>query len=259
MKCLSIQQPWASMVCSGVKDVENRSWRQKESPGRILIHAGAKRMYTHIEDMFMHERILCNNAISLGYIPRLEETPISAIIGYADVVGFVEDSDSDWAQSGDGAQWKWQLANAKLFKKPIPYKGKLGLFDVPEIDENNLPEVWDFSAIARDGETLTVPVAPKVFEEIKDFCNDPEFANEDYIFALNLTDSNLHLFADEELNPFITGQITFVNDLNGERMTKKVSAEQVESQIWDDTKEPILYKNYKGEELEWLQILYYIR
>ena len=35
-------------------------------------------MYTHIEDMFMHERILCNNAISLGYIPRLEETPISA-------------------------------------------------------------------------------------------------------------------------------------------------------------------------------------
>lgn len=40
MKCLSVKQPWASLICGGIKDVENRSWRVNDEPGRILIHAG---------------------------------------------------------------------------------------------------------------------------------------------------------------------------------------------------------------------------
>ena len=42
MKVLSVQQPWATMICSGIKDVENRTWKPKENPGRILIHASKK-------------------------------------------------------------------------------------------------------------------------------------------------------------------------------------------------------------------------
>lgn len=44
MKVLSVQQPWASLICTGVKDVENRTWQPKEVPGRILIHASAKKI-----------------------------------------------------------------------------------------------------------------------------------------------------------------------------------------------------------------------
>lgn len=44
MKVLSIKQPWASLICSGIKDVENRTWKPKEVPGRILIHAGSTKV-----------------------------------------------------------------------------------------------------------------------------------------------------------------------------------------------------------------------
>jgi hypothetical protein len=37
MKVLSVQQPWASLICAGIKDVENRSWKAAKVPGRILI------------------------------------------------------------------------------------------------------------------------------------------------------------------------------------------------------------------------------
>ncbi len=40
MKCLSVQQPWASLICGDIKHVENRSCRVNEAPGKILIHAG---------------------------------------------------------------------------------------------------------------------------------------------------------------------------------------------------------------------------
>ncbi|MCL2557473.1 MAG: ASCH domain-containing protein [Treponema sp.] len=38
VKTLSVQQPYASMICYGVKAVENRSWKT-DYRGRILIHA----------------------------------------------------------------------------------------------------------------------------------------------------------------------------------------------------------------------------
>lgn len=128
MQCLSVQQPWASLICMGIKDVENRSWRPKEAPGRILIHAGSKfdrYAQDEAEDIVGHS---------------LPELPRGYIIGYVDVYGFTEHSNSEWAGEGRGAEWKWLLRDAKMFKHPIPYKGKLGIFDVPEIDPDNLPE-----------------------------------------------------------------------------------------------------------------------
>lgn len=127
MKCLSVQQPWAYLICSGIKDVENRSWRPKQAPGRILIHAGAKLdryAQGEAEDIVGHE------------LPPLTS---SAIIGYVDVYGFIQNSDNKWADVGHVAEWKWLLRNAKLFKQPIPAKGRLGLYDV-NIDSDNLPE-----------------------------------------------------------------------------------------------------------------------
>lgn len=128
MKCLSVKQPWASLICMGLKDVENRSWRPKTAPGRILIHAGAsvdKYAQDEAEDIVGH---------SLPDLPR------GAIIGYVDVYDFTEHSDSVWAGEGHGSEWKWKLRDAKMFKKPIPYKGQLSIFTVPEIDPDNLPE-----------------------------------------------------------------------------------------------------------------------
>lgn len=259
MKCLSIKQPWASLICGGVKDVENRSWRQKDIPGRILIHAGAKRMLSSFNDTLIHEEVLIVNAIIEGYCPQLNETPTSAIIGYADVVDFVEESDSDWAQDGEGAQWKWVMANAKLFKEPIPYKGKLGLFEVPEIDENNLPEVWDFPQIERDGDKLKMPVSNMEFENMKTLLTPPVIEGET-IFSFYLTNANLKYFADEILNPIETKSLILVNSETGESLNTKVVETDIIDITYDDEPEkPVIYQNYKGQELSWVEICYKLR
>ncbi len=72
---------------------------------------------------------------------ELPKLPKGAIIGSVEVYGFVEHSDSVWAGEGPGAEWKWLVRDAKMFKKPIPYKGKLGLFTVSGIDVDNLHEM----------------------------------------------------------------------------------------------------------------------
>lgn len=40
MKAITVHQPYATLICSGVKSIENRSW-STEYRGRILIHSSA--------------------------------------------------------------------------------------------------------------------------------------------------------------------------------------------------------------------------
>lgn len=41
MKAITIKQPWASLIVSGLKDIENRTWScpKKYLGKRVLIHA----------------------------------------------------------------------------------------------------------------------------------------------------------------------------------------------------------------------------
>ena len=39
MKARTVKEPWASLIASGTKDVENRSWRTHYKR-QLLIHAG---------------------------------------------------------------------------------------------------------------------------------------------------------------------------------------------------------------------------
>lgn len=41
---ISVKQPWAYLICSGIKPIENRTWKlpEKYKGQRILIHASAK-------------------------------------------------------------------------------------------------------------------------------------------------------------------------------------------------------------------------
>jgi|ERR1700687_42153 len=41
MKMISIRQPWASLIVSGAKDVENRTWPTRYR-GTVLIHASLR-------------------------------------------------------------------------------------------------------------------------------------------------------------------------------------------------------------------------
>lgn len=236
MKCLSIQQPWASLICGGIKDVENRSWRVNDAPGRILIHAG--KTMRQVGELPTFFGVLIDNAIACGYVPEVEDMPLGAIIGYADIVGFTEECTSDWAQEGHGAEWKWQIENAKLFKTPIPYRGRQGLFEVSEIDANNLPETYDFPKIVRRGATLDIPVNGEVFNTLD--------ANE--CFTLYLTEANSSLFIDDELVELPTDMVVFYDSRTGHSQKFVVDQLVVQEEV-DENNDPALFFDPNGNEL----------
>lgn len=49
MKTLSVRQPWASLLVSGLKDIENRTWAPNYK-GRILIHASSTKVPKNFAD-----------------------------------------------------------------------------------------------------------------------------------------------------------------------------------------------------------------
>lgn len=248
MKAFSIQQPWASLIACGLKDVENRKWALKTLPVRILIHAGARRRCKEAELAYI-EYLPVENYQTMGILPsNIDELPLSAIVGVATIDKCVENHDSIWAQEGPGAEYKWVMRDVKMFKEPITgVKGALGLFDIPSIDENNLPEAIDIPEIVRDGTTLTMPVNDKIFEELSK-------GVEEYEFIFNLLEENLNYFCDDDLNELPTDVIIFTN--KGREIKAFVSYAEAMQMEDAETGEPIMYNDYHGNEYAYIRMLY---
>lgn len=93
MKALSIRQPWAWLIVNGYKDVENRTW-ETFFRGRFLVHAG-KTMTP--EDYFACTLFISEmrTAWRLPAYDVLREQ-CGGIVGSAELVGCVRESDSPW-------------------------------------------------------------------------------------------------------------------------------------------------------------------
>lgn len=254
MKVLSVQQPWASAICSGVKDIENRTWQPKEAPGRILIHAGAKKVPKDFDATNLWPEMISTmaNLKQSGIIPEYEDMPLSAIIGYVDVVGFDTENDSPWAGLNST---HWQLANAYLFDEPIRnVKGKLGLFDYP-LDESNLPPAHkveqDFPIM--EGDCLTVYVSDKVWQILQDddstFCID---INDPYAVDVLCQEDSL------ELKPVTKIRIIHRNskETDVDVMTRKVVNVAWDAYKDKDGKDMTYQLEENGPEITWMFAIY---
>ena len=117
----SSRQPWVDLILMGIKDVENKSSRT-HFRGTILIHASATIATREIVDKFVDQ------ARKLKILGKKEQynPDVGAILGMVDVVDCVETSESPFFEGPYG----WVLANPRRFKKPIPYKGAVGIFYV---------------------------------------------------------------------------------------------------------------------------------
>lgn len=163
MKMLSIRQPWASLICAGIKDVENRTWNAKHR-GRMLIHASSAKCPKDIAYLLPVEM---GNAMRNEHIYGnldLNDFPTGAIIGYVDLVDCVEDDvDSIWADPGCV---KFILKNAYMFDEPIVgVKGKLNIFEY-DMDENNLPPAHKAEPRRprAEGDELIMPLSKEYFD-----------------------------------------------------------------------------------------------
>jgi hypothetical protein len=124
MKAITVKQPWAYLICAGIKDVENRSWRSKYR-GRILIHAGSKIIQPQFAIFGQADIREIEFAKAVGIVE--EKGLTSAVIGSVEIVDCAQNHPSIWAEKG---VWHWVLKNPILFKNPIlNVKGKLSFWE----------------------------------------------------------------------------------------------------------------------------------
>lgn len=124
---LSIRQPWAWLILNAGKDIENRDW-PTNFRGRVLIHASktcTKREYEDAMDFMTDRQIL--QGIGMN-IPSIKGMDRGGIVGSVEIVDCVTRSDSPWFIG----QYGFVLRNPKPMPF-IPWKGRLGFFNVPEI------------------------------------------------------------------------------------------------------------------------------
>ena len=165
MKTLSIRQPFASLICRGIKTIENRSWNTTYR-GKLQIHASGKPLAwpsfdylprdfvknyqkyygTSIKNMPKEYSTFIQWLDELSEFYHLEKTsfnqpediklrikqygfalPTQAIIGEVELIDIVRNSKEVFAIPGN---YHWVLANPVLYNNPIlNVKGKLQLWE----------------------------------------------------------------------------------------------------------------------------------
>ena len=251
MKTLSIQQPWASLVCAGIKDVENRTWKAAKVPGKILIHASSKKVTGNFLNTIPEEmESYITNNVFFGNLAPLDELPTSAIIGYVTVTGFYDGKvDSAWAD-GPGV-YKWKLEDAWMFDEPIlNVKGKLNLFDY-DLDEDNLPPAHKVDLMtvqlndAKD--EITIPCYDLPFKMLGEGdCND---------FRIYLTDDLIDLFCTDDLDAVTMKDFKALHLVCGDRYkTFELTDDSAIYMIPDpqDESKPYTIMYHDGKEAPWL-------
>lgn len=174
MKCLTLHQPWASLMAAGLKRVETRSW-PLHYRGPLLIHAGKK---WDADLAFLAAGRPFRTALEqIGVVFEATEEaaqrgwgiPFGAIIGRVDVTGCVgTDRVGRWEQTRGEVDRNYLFDNVGImgpcdgkpylfvsdaekafgdyspdrfafvcsdpiqFEAPIPFKGCIGLFNVPD-------------------------------------------------------------------------------------------------------------------------------
>lgn len=127
MMAVSLWQPWASAIALGHKAIETRSWSTRYR-GQIAIHA-AKRFAAE-------ERMFASVEHTLGRLPA--QLPLGAIVAIAELTGVqpahelaagpIEKIYGNYTPGRFG----WCLESVRALLDPIPYKGKQGLFIIPD-------------------------------------------------------------------------------------------------------------------------------
>ena len=126
MKVLTIKNPWATLIINGYKKYEFRSWKTKYR-GKILIHTSInpdKKFINKFKNLDYQNGYIIGEADIVDCIEMTKELENKLIKENRKVYGIAKD------RSG----YAWKLENIKKYTKPIPIKGKLGLWEYNDND-----------------------------------------------------------------------------------------------------------------------------
>lgn len=153
MKCLSLWQPWASLLVHGRKRIETRSWNLSHR-GPLLIHAARE---WNREQRRLSALPEFATAITAMYPGGTGYLPVGAVIGMVEVVDCVPVEQIHFAAAGASVSrvpWEkghWQVPeddrpfgnfapgrfgivceNPVVFAKPIPVRDSQRVFEVSD-------------------------------------------------------------------------------------------------------------------------------
>jgi len=126
MKALSVKQPWAWLIVNGYKEIENRNWPTAHR-GRIFIHASKQVDNSDNSWDFIKERIDPKTFKKL----REMTFPRGCLVGEVDLIGCTTNCGNQWFVGAYG----FTFAYPECYDRPIPYPGRLGLFNVERFPE----------------------------------------------------------------------------------------------------------------------------
>ncbi|MGV9536576.1 ASCH domain-containing protein [Streptosporangium sandarakinum] len=120
MRAITVKQPWAWAITHGGKDIENRTWNTLHR-GPLAIHAGAR---WDGEDAVARVFELTG-----AYVLK---TTTSAVVAVVDLIDVCEVDDCQCGTWAIRFQRHWKLANPRPLAEPVPCRGRLGLWSLPE-------------------------------------------------------------------------------------------------------------------------------
>jgi len=134
MKCLTVRNPWAALEIMNVKTIENRTWRTSYR-GPLLIHSAAKPedvVYDPPIKMSAEQSSLLAHAEHGHIIGVVDLVEIYNMEDYEQEISLTEKVGEEAFNAFAGDQFCWLFQNGRFLKSPIPYKGRLNLYDVPD-------------------------------------------------------------------------------------------------------------------------------
>lgn len=135
-RALSIRQPWAWAIINGLKGVENRTWKSNYR-GRLFVHAAK------YEDLDSVSWVMARAADQLGIATHqamesyLRHRDLGCVIGEVQMIGCVEGRDARPQDPWYFGPCGFVLSDPIRYK-PIPCRGHLGIFPLPDWFDENL-------------------------------------------------------------------------------------------------------------------------
>ena len=126
MKALTICQPYAALIVTGEKLVENREWPTNYR-GRLLIHAGKSRQW-------LVDEVFAERGDPLVFGAAVGDARLADVLHIDRIQRGEYDAKYPWLREHMHAHgtWCWVLQDVRRYAQPLPWKGAQGLWDFPD-------------------------------------------------------------------------------------------------------------------------------
>ena len=148
MKAITIWQPYASLIATGIKQYETRSWSTNYR-GKILIHSAKRPVSLWLSILWKNAHLLDGRMIACN----ASALPLGAIVAIADLVDCLEISETEslgkinkfsqteaeiYCGKWEAKTFAWKLENIQPITIPVSAKGYQGLWNPPDEIRNAL-------------------------------------------------------------------------------------------------------------------------